>query len=95
MCFVAELAFAEVVVRPVVAEVDDRAGRVWSGRFGEGGSDDGGVGLVVADGSEGEAERVLDEAGERRPDDVGDLADLGDRDRWQAVVVEQSLEQSN
>ena len=80
---------------PVVAEVDDCPGRVWSCCLCEGGGDDGCVGLLVSDGAEREAEWVLDEACQGGPYDLADLAYLGDRYRREASIVEDALEQSD
>lgn len=89
----AKLAFAQIVVLPAQAKVDDRAGGVWLGCGGQAGTEHRAVGCLVADRAEGEPEGVLNQAGKRWFDELGDLRYLGQGHGGEAVLVEQALEQ--
>ena len=80
---------------PAEAEIDDRAGRMGPCRFGQAGAENCAVAGLVADCAQGEPEGMLDQAGERGLDELGDLSYLGDGDGGEAVLVEDALEQSH
>ena len=86
------MPFAQVV-GPLKAEVDDRAGRVRAGGLSHAALDHLPLASFVADGAEREPERMGDEAGQRRLDQARDVRRLGDRNRRQSLLVEDSLEQ--
>lgn len=94
MCFLAELACAQVVGPPVV-ERHDGTGRVGAGGGLEHLAEDRLVQTLVADLPEGQAEGMSDEARERRLRDAGDGGHLGDRHGGDAGFVQATLEQSD
>ena len=86
-----ELPLAQIVPLPAEAKIDDRACRVALSGFGQAGADYRAVGGVISDVSERQPKGMLDEACERGPNEVGDLAHLGQRDGTQAALVEDAL----
>lgn len=90
----AQLAGAEVV-GPLESQVKDRPGGVLLRGCVQAAAKHVALRRLVVDCAKRQAEGVRHEAGKRRFYQCRDLRHLGDRDGRQAVIVEDSLEQSD